>query len=300
MNAPTGGRPEDRARANIDRLLTAAGWIIQNRDSIDMEAGRGIAIREFPLSPGHGFADYLLYVEGYAAGVVEANKAGVPLIGVEIQTAKYSVGLRPKASQQAIVDHLDASVSSIAHLAGEINRALDRAARLRQAILKKAFEGKLVPQDPNDEPASVLLQRISRSRPERRRRGELNSRQPPRGDPETMPIDKHLAKDDSQISRLEQVMTALAEAQVRTEDEGAELRRSMSALAKAQAKTEAQIAKTEARIAKTEAQFGKTEAQMAQLSETMNILAAEVSKLSAQTSALGRQWEAYLNTLPKN
>ena len=293
MNAPTGGRPEDRARANIDRLLTAAGWIIQNRDSIDMEAGRGIAIREFPLSPGHGFADYLLYVEGYAAGVVEANKAGVPLIGVEIQTAKYSVGLRPKASQQAIVDHLDASLSSIAHLAGEINRALDRAARLRQAILKKAFEGKLVPQDPNDEPASVLLQRISRSRPERRRRGELNSRQPHRGDPETMPIDKHLAKHDSQISRLEQAMTALAEAQVRTEDEGAELRRSMSALAKAQAKTEAQIAKTEA-------QFGKTEAQMAQLSETMNILAAEVSKLSAQTSALGRQWEAYLNTLPKN
>jgi type I restriction enzyme R subunit len=95
MNAPPGGRPEDRARANIDRLLTDAGWLIQNRDSINVEAGRGIAIREFPLAPGHGFADYLLYVDGYAAGVVEAKKAGVPLIGVEIQTAKYSVGLPP-------------------------------------------------------------------------------------------------------------------------------------------------------------------------------------------------------------
>jgi type I restriction enzyme R subunit len=93
MNASTGGRPEDRARADIDRLLTGAGWIIQNRDSINIEAGRGVAIREFPLAPGHGFADYLLYVDGYAAGVVEAKKAGVPLIGVEIQTAKYSVGL---------------------------------------------------------------------------------------------------------------------------------------------------------------------------------------------------------------
>ena len=93
MNAPTGGRPEDRARADIDRLLTGAGWIIQNRDSINIEAGRGVAIREFPLAPGHGFADYLLYVDGYAASVVEAKKAGVPLIGVEIQTAKYSVGL---------------------------------------------------------------------------------------------------------------------------------------------------------------------------------------------------------------
>jgi type I restriction enzyme R subunit len=95
MTAPPLGRPEDRARANIDRLLTAAGWLLQNRDSINIEAGRGIAIREFQLAPEHGFADYLLYVDGYAAGVVEAKKAGVPLIGVEIQTARYSVGLPP-------------------------------------------------------------------------------------------------------------------------------------------------------------------------------------------------------------
>jgi hypothetical protein len=52
MFIPAGGRPEDRARANIDRLLTAAGWLIQNGDSIDIEAGRGVAIREFPLAPG--------------------------------------------------------------------------------------------------------------------------------------------------------------------------------------------------------------------------------------------------------
>jgi type I restriction enzyme R subunit len=93
MTIPDGGRPEDRARANIDRLLTAAGWLIQNRDSINIEAGRSIAIREFPLAHGHGFADYLLYIDGYAAGVIEAKKAGVPLIGVEIQTARYSQGL---------------------------------------------------------------------------------------------------------------------------------------------------------------------------------------------------------------
>jgi type I restriction enzyme, R subunit len=93
MAIPDGGRPEDRARANIDSLLTAAGWLIQNRDSINIEAGRGIAIREFQLAPGHGFADYLLYIDGYAAGVIEAKKAGVPLIEVESQAGKYSQGL---------------------------------------------------------------------------------------------------------------------------------------------------------------------------------------------------------------
>jgi type I restriction enzyme S subunit len=72
--------------------------------------------------------------------------------------------LRPKASQQAIVEYLDASLSSITHLRGEIKKASSRAARLRQAILKKAFEGKLVPQNPNDEPASVLLERIRAAR----------------------------------------------------------------------------------------------------------------------------------------
>jgi type I restriction enzyme R subunit len=81
MTIPPSRKPEDRARADIDRLLTGAGWLIQNRDSIDIEAGRGIAIREFQLAPDHGFADYLLYVDGYAAGVVEAKKAGIPLIG---------------------------------------------------------------------------------------------------------------------------------------------------------------------------------------------------------------------------
>src|SRR5580704_10183987 len=93
MTTPITGKPEDRARAEIDRLLTAAGWLIQNRKDADITAGRGVAIREFPLKSGHGFADYLLYIDGAAGGVVEAKKAGLPLIGVEIQTSKYSEGL---------------------------------------------------------------------------------------------------------------------------------------------------------------------------------------------------------------
>jgi predicted nucleotidyltransferase len=68
--------PEQEARATIDRLLTAAGWAVQDYKAIDRHAARGVAIREFVLDAGQGFADYLLYVDGQAAGVIEAKKTG--------------------------------------------------------------------------------------------------------------------------------------------------------------------------------------------------------------------------------
>ncbi|MGA3164787.1 MAG: type I restriction endonuclease [Terriglobia bacterium] len=86
-------KPEERARQLIDGLLMAAGWIVQDVNEANVMAGPGVAIREFPLKFGHGFADYLLYVDGVAAGVVEAKKEGETLTGYEIQTEKYSVGL---------------------------------------------------------------------------------------------------------------------------------------------------------------------------------------------------------------
>jgi len=86
--------PDERdARAEIDRLLGLARWSVQNVDQADLRAGRGIALREIPLKPGHGKADYLLYVDGKAAGVVEAKRAGAKLTGVESQSTRYSDGL---------------------------------------------------------------------------------------------------------------------------------------------------------------------------------------------------------------
>ena len=85
--------PEGRARENIDKLLTDAGWTVQDRRKADLSAGRGVAVREFPLKSGHGEADYLLFLDGSPVGVVEAKKEGDTLTGVELQTTKYSEGV---------------------------------------------------------------------------------------------------------------------------------------------------------------------------------------------------------------
>jgi type I restriction enzyme, R subunit len=66
-------QPEDRARENIDRMLTNASWVVRDQGDANISAHRGLAIRNFTLKTGHGEADYLLYVDGRAAGVIEAN-----------------------------------------------------------------------------------------------------------------------------------------------------------------------------------------------------------------------------------
>ncbi len=84
---------ESEAREHIDRLLKAAGWDVVDASQANIIGTRGVAIREFALRQGHGFADYLLYVDSKAAGVIEAKKQGVTLTGVETQSAKYTKGL---------------------------------------------------------------------------------------------------------------------------------------------------------------------------------------------------------------
>ena len=84
--------PEEGARENIDRQLGVCGWVVQDRKRVDLSASFGVAVREFPLIGGDE-ADYLLYAEGKAIGVVEAKPEGHTLSGVEIQTDKYGKGL---------------------------------------------------------------------------------------------------------------------------------------------------------------------------------------------------------------
>ncbi len=77
---------------------------------------------------------------------------------------KLPTSLPSLPEQQEIVRLLDEQFTVIEQNEREIDAALKRSAALRQSILKKAFTGQLVPQDPADEPASKLLERIRAER----------------------------------------------------------------------------------------------------------------------------------------
>lgn len=70
----------------------------------------------------------------------------------------------PNAEQHKIVEEIERRFSIADQIEKTVDHSLKQAERLCQSILKRAFEGKLVPQDPNDEPAEKLLERIKQER----------------------------------------------------------------------------------------------------------------------------------------
>jgi type I restriction enzyme R subunit len=92
---PSGSKnaPEAKAREKIDALLAQSGWLVQDREDMNLTASDAIAVREFKLEKGHGYVDYLLFLDANAVGVVEAKPAGFSLTSVEFQAKKYVEGL---------------------------------------------------------------------------------------------------------------------------------------------------------------------------------------------------------------
>ncbi len=83
--------PEQKARVRIDAMLEAAGWMVQDYKAVNLYAGVGVAVRELATSAGP--ADYVLFVNRQAVGVIEAKKKGATLSGVEWQTIKYQTNV---------------------------------------------------------------------------------------------------------------------------------------------------------------------------------------------------------------
>ena len=86
-NSAAGLTPEQEARREIDAQLAACGWLVQDHKSAAVAAARGVAVREVPV--GAGRADYVLFVDCQAVGVIEAKPVGMTLTGVESQTLGY-------------------------------------------------------------------------------------------------------------------------------------------------------------------------------------------------------------------
>jgi type I restriction enzyme R subunit len=84
-------KPEEEARQNIDKLLDMAGWKVQDLKELNLGVSCGVAVREFPLKSGS--ADYLLFVDRNAVGVVEAKPKGTTLSGVAEQSEAYITGI---------------------------------------------------------------------------------------------------------------------------------------------------------------------------------------------------------------
>ena len=105
--------PEDKARLKIDALLEAAGWVIQDKDALNLGEGLGVIVRHFQL--GKDEADYVMFIDRKAAGVIEAKAEGITLSGVAEQSDKYMGALPdhiPKWADNLLFDYESTGVET--------------------------------------------------------------------------------------------------------------------------------------------------------------------------------------------
>lgn len=126
-------KPEEKAREKIDELLKKAGWMVQDYKELNLSQSLGVAVGNFPLKTG--FADYLLFVDRSAVGVIEAKPEGTTLSGVSEQTEKYLFGVpegipHVKGAEAEGANH--STCSNVVKLSGCHNRVIRRHEQLNQ------------------------------------------------------------------------------------------------------------------------------------------------------------------------
>jgi len=171
--------PEDKLTGH-DHLLVDEGEIVLAMDRPVISTGLKIArakrtdlpcllvqrVTRFKMVDPR-MTDYVYYnlqlhrfIEGLSAGLTGSDLPHITGDGL----ARYTIGLPPSAEQKEIVRRVEALLKTADALEARYLKAKGHADKLTQSILARAFRGELVPQDPRDEPASVLLERVRQQR----------------------------------------------------------------------------------------------------------------------------------------
>ena len=150
---------------------------ITSRDDLCLLNQRLARLTPIEISPSYMLCVFRSFV--FRKFVSDLNTGSLIQHMFTRQLDEFIFPLPPLEEQNAIVESVDDQLSVIEHLKVETESKLKDVQGLRQAILRRAFTGRLVPQDPNDEPAAELLKRIAAEREERAREAQSARRKKP-------------------------------------------------------------------------------------------------------------------------
>ncbi|MEO1259860.1 MAG: restriction endonuclease subunit S [Bacteroidota bacterium] len=121
---------------------------------------------------------YLEYYIFYHRNTLKniASQTAQPFLNMKV-VKSFPIAIAPISEQTQIVQAIETRLFECDYLEKTIAAALQKSEALRQSILKRAFEGKLVAQDANDEPAAVLLERIKKKNNEEKTQQKKKARQ---------------------------------------------------------------------------------------------------------------------------
>jgi len=147
---------------SVDQLGRVAVW----DGSVSGAVHQNHLIRARPVSrvvPKYVMWFLLSHVGRELIKKVASSTSGLHTLSLS-KVSKLRIPLCDHREQMQIVDYIEEEMAHVERMEETISASMGKAAALRQSILKRAFEGRLVPQDPDDEPASILLERIRAER----------------------------------------------------------------------------------------------------------------------------------------
>ena len=165
-NAPSRARQRIK---NGDILFSTVRTYLKNiaiiNDTYDGQiASTGFCVIRPSISVNTKLMFYLVQTDFFLNPLIQIQRGTSYPAVRESDVFDRVIPLPPLSEQHQIVSEIERRFSVVDEVEKTVGACLQQAQRLRQSILKRAFEGKLVPQDPNDEPASVLLERIKLSK----------------------------------------------------------------------------------------------------------------------------------------